>query len=154
MRGDEIDRFAVSRRTVNLALLSGAFGAVAGWRKAPELPAVRRVLFDFAVAGSVHCGSRKALHALTPGERLRLWHHADNPHDPNAVAVLRADGTMLGYVPRRANAPVADLLRRGVTAYAELVSMLDVTSDDGIPGDLVFTGFCDGDPRLRLVAYA
>lgn len=32
-------------------------------------------------------------------ERLALVHEPDNPHDENAVAVKRADGAMLGYIP-------------------------------------------------------
>jgi restriction system protein len=44
---------------------------------------------------------RPALEAadLSPGAPLRLARERDNPHDPNAVAVLDADGEQLGYVP-------------------------------------------------------
>jgi len=146
-------RFSVTRRDVNRLLLEGCFGFLShAARGRIALHPISRVLFDFAVAGSAYYGSRRVLHGLAPGERLRLWHDAGNPHDADAVAVLHADGTMLGYVPRRANAPVAGLLRRGLAAHAEVVAMLDVTSEDAIPDDLVFTAFCDGDPRLRLIA--
>ena len=51
------------------------------------------------VAGVSH--RRRALEAadLSPGAPLRLARERDNPHDPNAIAVLDPDGKQLGYVP-------------------------------------------------------
>jgi HIRAN domain len=51
------------------------------------------------VAGVSH--RRPALEAadLSPGAPLRLARERDNPHDPNAIAVLDANGEQLGYIP-------------------------------------------------------
>lgn len=148
-----VERFEVSRRDVNFGLLGAAFAALlpapAAARTTAASVAPRR-LFDFAVAGGWHHALPVAVDSLKPGDRLQIIPEFANPHDPNALAVLRADGLMLGYVPRRANGPVADLIRRGRRVTAEIVSMLDVTSDAQIPPDLVFTGFSDGDPCIRL----
>lgn len=140
-------RFSVTRREVNFGLLAGAFLALG--RLGAARPVVRP-LFDFAIAGGWHHALSVAVDGFAPGEALRLQPAFDNPHDANAIAVWRSDGLMLGYVPRRANGPVAELLRAGATLKAEIVAMLDVTSEDGVPDDLVFTEFTDGDPRVRL----
>jgi len=145
--------FEVSRREVNLGLLGGLFALLARPQLGGPAAAVAasRVLFDFAIAGGWHHALSIAADGLKPGEALRLAPEPDNPHDVNAVAVRRGDGLMLGYIPRRANAPVAALLRSGAAVRAIVVEPLDVTSDEGIPDDLVFTGFTDGDPRVRLI---
>ena len=146
-------KFMVTRREVNLALLVAAFGALGGvgrGREARLAAPARRVLFDFAIAGGWHHALSIAVDGFVPGERVQVLAEPSNPFDANAVMVLRGDGLMLGYVPRRANVPVSALLREGRTVQAELVEMLDITSDAGVPDDLVFTAFSDGDPRVRL----
>lgn len=44
---------------------------------------------------------RPALDAadISPGAPLRLARERDNPHDPNAIAVLDPAGEQLGYIP-------------------------------------------------------
>jgi hypothetical protein len=52
------------------------------------------------VAGAVHRPDALSSEGAAPGRRLRLRAEPENPHDPNAVAVLTEDGLALGYVPR------------------------------------------------------
>jgi hypothetical protein len=52
------------------------------------------------VAGAVHRPEALASEAAAPGTPLTLRPEPDNPHDPNAVAVLLASGDPVGYVPR------------------------------------------------------
>jgi len=40
-------------------------------------------------------------------EQLNLVHDSDNPHDPNAVQVLRTTGEQLGFLPAHVAAQVA-----------------------------------------------
>jgi hypothetical protein len=49
-----------------------------------------------------HYRSDDARHpSFDPGEALSFVPEPDNPHDPNALAVFNADGTLkAGYVPR------------------------------------------------------
>ena len=49
---------------------------------------------------------------LAPGQRLELRREPDNPHDPRAVRVLWR-GQALGYLPRRENTAVSQMLDRG-----------------------------------------
>jgi hypothetical protein len=67
-------------------------------RDAPELIAAG--LHVAAVAGAVHRPEALASDLAAPGRALRLRREPDNPHDPNAVAVLLESGEPLGYVPR------------------------------------------------------
>ena len=50
-----------------------------------------------AVAG-VSAGSYDISHVLE-GDTVQLVAEPDNAHDPNAIQVLAADGSMLGYIP-------------------------------------------------------
>jgi hypothetical protein len=52
------------------------------------------------VAGAVHRPTALASDAAAPGRPLTLRAEPDNPHDPNAIAVLLSCGEPLGYVPR------------------------------------------------------
>jgi hypothetical protein len=52
------------------------------------------------VAGAVHRPAALASDDAAPGRPLTLKAEPDNPHDPNAVAVLLASGEVVGYVPR------------------------------------------------------
>ena len=52
------------------------------------------------VAGAAHRPEALASDGAAPGSPLVLRPEPENPHDPNAVAVLLADGSPLGYVPR------------------------------------------------------
>lgn len=52
------------------------------------------------VAGAVHRPEALASDEAAPGSALHLRAEPENPHDPNAVAVLLASGEPVGYVPR------------------------------------------------------
>ena len=138
-----------TRRQVNHALLAAARALVLP-RPDLVLPKGARPLFDFAIAGGWYHGLRDARHRLAPGQHLRLRAEPLNPHDPHAVAVHHGDGTMLGYIPRAANTPVARLLALGARVEAEIVGHLWIRRASEIPDDLVFTGFENGDPCIRL----
>jgi hypothetical protein len=52
------------------------------------------------VAGANHRPEPLASEEAAPGRPLTLRPEPENPHDPNAVAVLLASGATVGYVPR------------------------------------------------------
>lgn len=81
--------------------------------------------------------------------KLTLVREAANPYDANAVAV-HLDGLKLGFIPRKANSPVARLLDRGERVVAEVVRMLDDRHSSELPDDVVVTGADWGDPVIRL----
>jgi hypothetical protein len=58
------------------------------------------------VAGALHRPQAVASDDAAPGRPLTLRAEPDNPHDPNAVAVLTARGESVGYVPRELNTSV------------------------------------------------
>ena len=88
---------------------TGAFLA----RDAPEL--VRRGLRIAGVAGAGrHHADVLASEALAPGRPLALRRDAENPHDPNAIAVDAAGGGgQAGWVPRELAAELAPELDAG-----------------------------------------
>ncbi len=140
-----VDQFI--RREVNKGLIAFAIGIAVPTSivaSKPETP-----LFDFALAGGFYHGLQAVRDDIKVGERLVLRAEPQNPHDANAVAVIR-QGLMLGYIPREANAPIAKLLASGAAVRSEVVGLLDFKRAYDIPDDFVFTGFTSGDPRLRL----
>jgi hypothetical protein len=52
------------------------------------------------VAGAAHRPEALESDEAAPGRSLSLRPEPDNPHDPNAVAVLLSSGERVGYVPR------------------------------------------------------
>lgn len=142
----------ITRREVNAALIAGAVAlAVPGGAARARGAAVP--LYDFCIAGGVHHNLFAARDGLVPGTRLVLRPEPENPHDAFAIAVERADGLMLGYIPRAANEPIVRLLRDGATVVAEVVGPVDIWDDEAVEG-LVHTGIWEGDPVVRLTLYA
>ena len=88
-------------------------------RDAPELAA--RGLHVVGVAGAgAHHADALATDAVAPGSPLELRRDADNPHDPNAIAVHavrggghEGGGEQVGWVPRELAAEVAPDLDAG-----------------------------------------
>jgi hypothetical protein len=101
-----------------LAILAGAGGAPGGM----PLPYAREILLlSCHVAGTSHRELRPVEPELAPGEALVLRREPDNPHDARAIRVERAGGTALGYVPRRRNEVLANLLDAGKLLPARLI---------------------------------
>lgn len=71
-----------------------------------------KYLDDFYVAGMRFWDGALVLNKLEPGATLTLEAEDDNPHDPDAVALLW-NGVKLGYIPRESNALPAQLLAFG-----------------------------------------
>ena len=85
------------------------------------------------------------------GEMLRLVREAANPHDRNAIAMRRADGRKLGYVPRHAALTLAPMLDGGLALSARVKGrVVPGQSFDG----LVRTGAAPGDPIVALALLA
>lgn len=97
-----------------LSRRAGAGGAVASGLLIQESP----------IAGFEHHKGQHIWRFLRVGEPLRLVREAANPHDANAVAVYFR-GDKLGYVPRRENAAVAQMLDRGNVLGARIVRLLE-----------------------------
>jgi hypothetical protein len=74
------------------------------------------------LAGFRHYDGGSVLRELRPGDRLELVRESRNPYDANAVRV-EWRGVMLGYVPRRDNAPVARQMDHGVVLQARLAEV-------------------------------
>lgn len=152
MKSDkESTRYEVTRREVNLSLLSAAFAAVAGLPQSARAASVH--LFDFAIAGGFYYELPGELPKLQPGTRLSLVREADNRHDANAVAVHTEAGAKLGFIPRCANTPVAQLLDAGREVHAEVQRLLQIRRSRDVPEDLVFTHVTSGDPIVRLTTF-
>jgi hypothetical protein len=81
-------------------------------RDAPELAAAG--LRVAGVAGAAqHHADVLAGDDVGPGRPLELRRDADNPHDPNAIAVHAAGGGQVGWVPRAVAAELAPELDAG-----------------------------------------
>ena len=79
--------------------------------------------FHTKVVGVTFDGRQEGLVGLEQGEELSLVREPDNPHDPNAIAVLRAGGVRIGYLKRLIAAAIAPEIDRGAN-YGAVVSGL------------------------------
>jgi hypothetical protein len=84
-----------------------------------EAGTARLLVPSSPLAGFAHYAAGEVWPRLRIGDALELRREADNPHDPNAVA-LAWRGRKLGYVPRSANAALARGLDRGARLRARI----------------------------------
>jgi hypothetical protein len=80
-------------------------------RDAPELATRELRVVGAAGAGRHHAAALGSEQAA-PGRELELRRDPDNPHDPNAIAVMAAD-QQVGWVPRELAAELAPQLDAG-----------------------------------------
>jgi hypothetical protein len=81
-------------------------------RDAPELAAAGIRIAGAAGAARFHDDVLQS-EAAAPGSALALRRDADNPHDPNAIAVDTREGAQLGWIPREVAADIAPELDAG-----------------------------------------
>ena len=87
--------------------------------------ATRRVLLqESPLAGYQYHRAECLRSFLSVGSELRLQREHFNPHDPHAIAVW-FKGDKLGYVPRRENRTLAQIMDRGERLEARIVRLLD-----------------------------
>lgn len=72
-----------------------------------------RQQFFTKVVGVTFDGRQTVVAECSEGERLVLQRKPDNPKDPNAVAVLRADGCQVGFLNARLARSLAPLIDAG-----------------------------------------
>lgn len=82
------------------------------------------VLTTFVAGFQYHAGRLPAVAAtLRPGRMLVLRPEPGNPHDDDAVAVTVGEmGARIGYIPRRDNRVIAELLRGGALVMAVVMA--------------------------------
>ena len=111
------------RRTFMSSLLGGLGLGLTARRATAAVAAEKRVVLqESPLAGFEHHKGDHVWSWMREGSRLRLIREAANPHDGNAVAVY-FNGDKLGYLPRRENAAVAQLLDRGHAVDATILRL-------------------------------
>jgi hypothetical protein len=105
------------------SLLGGLGLGLTARRATASVAADKRVVLqESPLAGFEHHKGNHVWSWMREGSRLRLIREAANPHDGNAVAVY-FNGDKLGYLPRRENAAVAQLLDRGHAMDATILRL-------------------------------
>ncbi|MEN8175163.1 MAG: HIRAN domain-containing protein [Pseudomonadota bacterium] len=116
----------MQRRTFIGTLLGGlgaGFLSKAGSREAlADIEGI--IIQESPLAGFQYHRAEAVWPFLREGEPLQLVREAANPHDLNAVAVYFRN-EKLGYVPRRENTAVAQMLDRGQKLDARIVRLRD-----------------------------
>lgn len=105
-------------------LLGGGPGlAVAGLTLPPPATASRLLrIQESPVAGFQHHAGEQAWPSLHVGRDLRLAREPDNRYDRRAVAVY-AGVCKLGYVPRRENVAISQMLDRRELLTARVIAL-------------------------------
>ena len=91
------------------------------------MPAFSRniMLLYTEVAGCGHVeGIQDLLSALALGQRVILRREPENPYDEQAVLVLNQNMEKLGYIPRRQNTVIANLMDAGKSLFG-LIDWID-----------------------------
>ena len=91
-------------------------------RDAPELQERGLVVAGVAGAARFHDEALQSA-AVSPGSPLTLRREPANEHDPNAVAVLAADGGQAGWVPREIAATLVSAAVQVATALVVCASL-------------------------------
>jgi len=103
-----VDPFATGReRMLSWGYLSSLeYDEGCGWGVGPDMDTMRTEITGMRY----HC----SLSDVGPVNGF-VKPEPDNPHDPEAQVVVRADGKVLGYIPKVALPEYADFNRRGMT---------------------------------------
>ena len=102
--------------------------------RAPNKIAVAGVEYTLGLAGESFRNEdgterQSIIRRCKVGESLKLFRDHDNPHDPNAVAVLRETGDQLGFIKKKDAGWVAKLIDEGHAVEAEIESIMGGSSD-------------------------
>jgi single-stranded-DNA-specific exonuclease len=120
---DEVDAAAA-------ALVDGLFERADEFLNGGELQGLAQASrFHTKVVGVTFDGRQDLVATLGCGDALRVEREPRNTHDPNAVAVLTADGRRLGYLKRLVAAALAPQMDRGA-AYTACVENVTGSPDD------------------------
>ena len=74
------------------------------------------------IAGTSYVELEGVEERLSPGDRLVLKREPENLYDDLAILVLDGFGNKLGYVPRKHNTVIANLMDAGQRTYATIES--------------------------------
>lgn len=91
---------------------------------------------DFRLTGVSFGNCQEVIRGLRHKEEICLHRMPDNPHDANAIAVVKKlTGEQIGWIPRSYNAKLAKMLDKEADCRAELLSINH--SRDGLYGVIV-----------------
>jgi len=96
---------------------------------------------ETSIAGVAYEGRAAVARQLQVGEQLLLDRDVGNPHDPNAVAVVRVmDGKQVGFLPRDVAARIAAVVDQvDVSLKVVVTDLIDMDRMDISPA--VFVSF-------------
>lgn len=86
------------------------------------------ILEKFVVAGYMYYNGELVEDALVRGTNLRLVREPMNPHDNNAIA-LYFDDIKIGFIPRKQNSTIANMIDGGIPVMAQIISVQDFHTD-------------------------
>lgn len=92
---------------------------------ASQKPQINTTLLqESPIAGFKHHRAPAIWSFIHEGTELRLFREHLNPHDKNAIAIYFKND-MLGYVPKRENTTLAQLMDRGIQVKAQITRLLE-----------------------------
>ena len=80
---------------------------------------------DFHIAGFTYWDGIEVLEDLKVGNKLDLRSEAENPYDPEAVAIFY-ENRKLGYIPKASNAQISQILYFGNNIFEAFICQIDL----------------------------
>ena len=94
-------------------------------QKAPKLEKRSKLVADFCIAGFTYWNGLEVIDKLKVGKKIDMQVEDENDFDPKAVALLYK-GKKLGYIPRRDNAQISQLLYFGHEIFVTRISQVNL----------------------------
>ena len=91
--------------------------------------------YTLSIVGESHY--QGAIWHCRKGDRVILQREPENPHDENAVAVLREDGEQIGYLSRDNAEWVAERMDKGRQVEAKIKLLIGGTKDKPTRGVVI-----------------
>ena len=104
--------------------LSGFWGLAGFYLPAArtETKTAATVLLETHIAGYQYYSGDQVESFIQPGDRLKLACEFDNPYDSKAIQIFWRQ-TKLGYIPRRYNGVIAQMMHRGTRLNASVLTL-------------------------------
>lgn len=120
----KIEYLGLDKRGVKTPLQKAMAASQAQNTRSSDKPTYIR-LMQSKIAGTTHVQDKTVFSEMNLGDILFLERDENNLYDEHAVAILNSEGTRVGFVPKKDNETISNLLDAGKMLICEICSIED-----------------------------